>query len=312
MGRNILIIGGSYFVGRVCVEMLAEDPDNRITVVNRGNRPIGRRGIVEIVCDRHDYRLKEALPKSTWQAVIDFCAYTPLDVIQLMVAVPHEALKHYIFISTVSVYADTLDLPLKEDAPKLQAPQKKLGIAADYGFNKWQAELKVAEYCAKSQIPYTILRPAIIYGKYNYAPRESYFFDLISQGKTIILPKNELALYQFVSVWDVAKIISQCLGNERVFQQAFNLAAEELISYLRLIEVLQEIMNRRVSLEKLESQEIYKQNIPLPFPLEQHLIYSGDLIRRLLGFDYAPFALEMKRTWDWYQQTKGLNLAKDI
>jgi 2'-hydroxyisoflavone reductase len=308
MGRNILIIGGSYFVGRLCVEMLAGDSDNHITVVNRGNRPLGLPGVVEIVCDRHDYRLKEALPKLTWQTVIDFCAYAPLDVVQLMLAVPNEAMKHYIFISTVSVYADTLNLPVKEDAPKLQAPQKELGIAADYGYNKWQAEQKVAEYCAKSQIPYTILRPAIIYGKYNYAPRESYFFDLISQGRTIFLPQNELALYQFVSVWDIAKIISQCLGNERVYYQAFNLAAEELISYRRLIEVLQEIMNRKVSLDTLEGQEIDKQKIPLPFPLERHLIYSGGLIRRILDFDYAPFTFEMKRTWEWYRQTKGLNL----
>ena len=59
--RNILVIGGSYFVGRVCVETLASDPDNRITVVNRGNRPMGQPGVTEIVCDRHDYRLKEAL-----------------------------------------------------------------------------------------------------------------------------------------------------------------------------------------------------------------------------------------------------------
>lgn len=308
MRRNILIIGGSYFVGKVCVEMLAEDSDNHITVVNRGNRPIGRPDVVEIVCDRHDYRLKEALPKSTWQAVIDFCAYTPLDVVQLMLAVPNDAIKHYIFFSTVSVYADTLNLPVKEDAPKLQAPQKELGIAADYGYNKWQAEQKVTEYCAKSHIPFTILRPAIIYGKYNYAPRESYFFDLISQGRTIILPKNTLALYQFVSVWDVAKITIQCLGNESVYHQGFNLAAEELISYKRLIEVLQEIMNRKVSIDTLENEEIDKLKIPLPFPLEQHLIFSGDLIRRILGFDYASFPFEMKRTWEWYQQNRGLNL----
>ena len=225
-----------------------------------------------------------------------------------MLAVPNEAMEHYIFISTVSVYADTLNLPVKEDAPKLTAPQKELGVAADYGYNKWQAEQKVAEYCAKSRIPFTILRPTIIYGKYNYAPRESYFFDLIAKGRTIALPKNELALYQFVSVWDVAKIIGLCMGNENVYSHAFNLAAEELISYRRFIEVLQEVMNKTVSIYALESKEIEEQNIPLPFPLEQHLIYSGDLIRRILGFDYAPFSDEMKRTWEWYKQQEGLSL----
>ena len=52
--KNVLVIGGSYFVGRVFVEELSRIPDYAIYVMNRGNVPINIEGVIEIICDRHD------------------------------------------------------------------------------------------------------------------------------------------------------------------------------------------------------------------------------------------------------------------
>ncbi|MFA4910212.1 MAG: hypothetical protein WC649_04135 [Desulfobacteria bacterium] len=52
--KNILIIGGSYFVGRVFVEELVKEAGYSIYVVNRGNVPLNMEGVHEIVCDRND------------------------------------------------------------------------------------------------------------------------------------------------------------------------------------------------------------------------------------------------------------------
>jgi 2'-hydroxyisoflavone reductase len=305
--KNILVIGGSYFAGRVCVETLAADPENRVYIVNRGNRPLAHNDVTEIICDRHDTRLIDVIPRIHWHALIDFCAYTPLDVVQLFLAVPHEAVGHYIFVSTTSVYADTLALPVTEDALRVTAPQPELGIAADYGYNKCQAEEKTEDLCRTSGIPYTILRPTIIYGKYNYAPRESWFFDVMAGGKAIALPKNELALYQFVFVWDVARAISLCMGNAAVFNDAYNLAAEDLVSYRRFVRVLEDVMDRNADIYALDSNEIDAQQIPLPFPLEQHLVYSGAKIVKALSFSYTAFLDGMRETWQWYVRQKGEN-----
>ncbi len=302
MKKNILIIGGSYFAGRVLVEILSRENDYSVYVLNRGNVPLNMDCVDEIVCDRHDINLKKSIPELTFDAVIDFCAYTPLDIIQLMLAFPEGSVKHFIFISTVSIYEDTHDLPVKEDAPKLTGIQKHLGQAADYGYNKWLAELKLAELCEKSNIPFTSLRPSIIYGKYNYAPRESYFFDLIDQGKPVILPENRLALFQFISVWDVANIIITCLGKELVFNQAFNLTGPELISYRRLVEILEIISGNMIPYQTMSTSEIDRQRIPLPFPLDSHLIYSGTHIQKILDFNYTPFEQGMKKTYEHYMK----------
>jgi 2'-hydroxyisoflavone reductase len=304
MGCNILIIGGSYFVGKVFVETLLEDSGNAVFVVNRGNRPIQMPGVTEILCDRHDERLGKMIPRRSWDAVVDFCAYTPLDVISLMSSISDLTVRQYILISTSSVYENTLDLPVTERSETLTAPQPELGPAAEYGYDKRRAEIKAREKCDAFKVPLTILRPAVIYGKYNYAPRESVFFDLIADGKTVALPENELALFQFVSVWDVAGSILKCIGNPLAHGRIFNLAGEELVSYRRLVEVIGEIVGRKASTYSRDAEKINAQGEVLPFPTDRHLIYSGSLIREVIGFDYTPFLEGMGRTWEWYRQAR--------
>jgi len=301
--ENVLIIGGSYFVGRVFVEELVKETGYSIHVLNRGNVPLNMEGVHEISCDRKDVDgLRQKIPNLDWLAIVDFCAYEPLDIKNLISVLPEDSFKQYIYISTTSIYKDTLQLPLLEDSPKLTGPQPELGPQmADYAFNKWLGELELLKQCRQRKFHYTFLRPAIIYGKYNYAPRESWFFDMIHQDKTIVLPDNELALFQFVSVWDVAKIIIACLGNENVFDKAFNLSADDLVSYRRFVEVLKETTGKRIAVRTDSIANIDQQRIPLPFPLDKHLIYSGALIQRTICFQYTPFKEGMRQTYEHYK-----------
>ena len=304
--KNILVIGGSYFAGKIFIEELIKRKEYLIYALNRGNRPLGMDGVKEIVCDRQNPgQLKSSIPPVKWDAVIDFCAYTPDDIKILFSALSGHSVRHYVYISTTSIYKETMALPVKEEAPMLEGPQPELGPSyADYAYNKLLGEREVIELSGKTGIPYTFLRPAIIYGKYNYAPRESYFFDLILQGKTVVLPANRLALFSFVSVWDVARAIIECIGNEKTCNKAFNLAAGELVSYYRLIEVLKDITGEMIATKAVSVKEIDQRRIPLPFPLDSHLIYSGILIKDVLNFEYTPFIEGMKKTYECY--TEGL------
>jgi len=299
--KNILIIGGSYFAGRILVEELLQKKNYNIYVYNRGNMPLNRGDVTELVGDRDDeQRIKKVIPDRDWDALIDFCAYAPEQIEKMIRAVPGN-IRHYIFISTTTVNENVLNLPIKEDAQKLSAIQPELGQYADYGYNKWLSECKLEEKCVQNGIPYTSLRPAIIFGEYNYAPRETYFFDLIRDNKRIFLPDNELALFSFVWVVDLARIIEQCIGNGKVFNQAFNVAGEELVSYKRLMEVFEEICEKKIKTSKMSIALINKKGIPLPFPLDSHLVYSGRKIEKVLDFEYTPFVAAMKKTYEYYQ-----------
>ncbi len=303
--KNILIIGGSYFYGRVFTETLARDGGYRIRIVNRGNNPLNIAGVEEMVCDRTDMPgLKKCLSKVKWDAVVDFCAYTPRDAQCLLSALNKRFVKHYILISTASIYRPTLDLPVTEGSAKLTGPQPELGPAARYGYDKVLTEQFVTAHCRQHRIPYTFLRPSIIYGKYNYAPRESYFFDLIAGGKPVVLLEGDLPLFQFVSVWDAVDILLLCIGNPKVFNRAFNLSGPELVSYGRFIEVIKSVTGLEMPIRNMSATAIDEQRIPLPFPLNGHLIYSGLQVGQTLGFSYTPFSEGIKRTWEWYRQSK--------
>jgi nucleoside-diphosphate-sugar epimerase len=302
--KNILIIGGSYFAGRILVEELLKEKSYEISVYNRGRLPLNFEGVTELVGDRNDEeRIKETIPDKEWDVLIDFCGYTP-DQIDIMMRALPGTLDHYIYISTSSVYESTLDLPIREDAPKLSKVQPELGDYADYGYNKWLSECKLKTECERKQIQYTSLRPAIIYGEYNYAPRETYFFDLIRDDETVVFPKNDLALFSFVYVIDLARMIIQCLGNEKVFGRAFNVAGEELVSYRKMFEVFEEISGKTVSIQEMNIDEINEKRIPLPFPVDNHLIYSGSKISEVLGFKYTPFLDGMRRAYQYYQMVQ--------
>ena len=47
--------------------------------------------------------------------------------------------------------------------------------------------------------------------------------------------------------------------------------------------------------------EIEKKRIPLPFPLDSHLIYSGRKLQRTLGIEYTPIEEGMKATYEYYK-----------
>ncbi|MEE8428473.1 MAG: NAD-dependent epimerase/dehydratase family protein, partial [Gammaproteobacteria bacterium] len=296
--KNILIVGGSYFVGRAFVEALQNSSEYVPYVMNRGTRPLKLEGVQEIVCERHDTgRMAKLVPPLEWQVVVDFCAYKPGDIATLLENLPG-SVQQYVYISTTTVQQNSVLLPMDEDSSKITAPLTEPG--GDYAYNKLLLEGELKKSCEGKGIAYVSLRPAFIYGKYNYAPRESYFFDLIAKQKMIILPSPPQALFSMVSVWDMAEICIACLGNDKVPNNAYTVCADELVSYDRIVAVLEEITGRKLNVRRQPVRLINAAGIPLPFPLEEHLIYSGARLQGILNHRYMSLLEGMTRTYDWY------------
>lgn len=296
--KNVLVIGGSYFAGRVFVEELLASGAYAPYVMNRGSRPLDMEGVTEIVCERHDTgAMARAVPPREWHAVVDFCAYAPGDIATVLQHLPG-TIRRYVYISTTSVHRNSLRLPMREDAPALTGPAP--GPEGDYAYRKWLLEGELREACEKKRIAHVSLRPAFVYGKYNYAPRESYFFDLIARNEPIVLPTAPQALFSMVSVWDLAKICIACLANDEVIDDAHAVCAEDLVSYDRLIEVLAAITARKLDVRHQALRLINAARLPLPFPLEEHLVYSGARLQGILNHRYLSLEEGMARTYEWY------------
>ncbi|GAB6907090.1 Sugar dehydratase [Desulfosarcina cetonica] len=300
--KSLLVIGGSYFAGRVFVECLSALARYRVYLFNRGHLRVDIQGVSQITGDRERPQdIAERIPQRHWDVVVDFCAYTP-EHIQSLLSRLSGSVGHYLFISTTSIYAPATLLPIPETAPKVQAPQPELGDYADYGYQKWLAECHLEAICREKAIPYTILRPAIIYGRYNYAPRESFFFDHLLSGTPLVVPENRQFYYSFIWVEDLAEMLIACLENPLVMNQAFNVASEERISYAQIADTIEEVTGRRFERRPMGTAEIIRQGVPMPFPPDAHLLYDGRKLCQALGFVPTPFILGMAKTWQDYQE----------
>ena len=100
---KLLILGGTIFLGRHIVDAALRH-GHTVTLFNRGrHRPDLFPGVERLTGDR-DGGL-DALGGRTWDAVIDTCGYVPRVVRQSAERL-RDAVGHYTFISSISVYKD--------------------------------------------------------------------------------------------------------------------------------------------------------------------------------------------------------------
>lgn len=294
--KNVLVIGGSYFAGRIFV-ILALQNGWQVTVLNRGRYPVGQLGnVTEFVCDRHDGQKLKKLPfKEEYDAVVDFCAYEEGDICGLIECLPCH-FKQYIYISTADVCESSNGV--RDENSKLQTlkPSDPVGL---YTYKKMLLEKELADIAKKRDIPYTILRPVIIYGPFNYAPRESWYIRHIVRGEAIPHPTDAKGKFQMVYVKDVARAVMLCMEKPEAAGEVYNLSAPEIMTYDSYVELLRGVSDRPVETYPVTVEEVQKRGIPLPFPLleQENELFRGEKIVRELGFSYGDQKESMRLTF---------------
>lgn len=295
---KILVVGGSYFFGRVFVMLTAKIHD--ITVVNRGTCSMEELGVKQIKGERHDPTLWQGI-KEDYDVAVDFCAYDKGDI-RLLFENFGGHVRQYILISTVDVYQRTGEVK-GEDSPF----ESRLfpGEAGAYIAGKVALEQELLKVCTDRGIQYSVLRPAVLYGPYNYAPRESeYICFMVQQG---FLPHitDTTGRFQFVYVKDAAEAVKRCLLNEKAYGQAYNLCQDELMDYDCFYQYLSEAADVEFTEIPLTCSQAQQQGVPLPFPVaeEETLLVSNEKSKAELGLVYTNPEEGMAKT---YRAFKGV------
>lgn len=298
---RILVIGGSYFLGRVFVMLTAGAHD--ITVVNRGTYSVEALGARQMKGDRHDPVLWQNI-RENYDVVVDFCAYDRGDI-RLFFENFVGHVRQYILISTVDVYQRAEGEIRKEDSPF----EDRIfpGEAGTYIAGKVALEQELTEICADRGVQYSVLRPAVLYGPFNYAPRESeYIRFMVQQG---LLPHitDAAGRFQFVYVKDAAEAVRRCLLNEKAYGQAYNLCQDETMDYDRFYQYLAEAADVVVTEVPLTCGQAQQQGIPLPFPLEpeETLLVSNEKSKAELGLVYTDMKEGMGKTFRAFKGVFG-------
>lgn len=198
---NLLIIGGTQFLGRALVES-ALASGHQVTLFHRGRTNPGLFPQVEhLTGDRKgDLSL---LTNRSWDGVIDTCGYDPVTAgASARLLAP--AVERYIFISSISVYAD-----LSRPGVDEQAPVEPLPAGADMITVKGETygPLKaLSEQAVEAELPgrSLIIRPGLIVGQYDPTDRFTYWPWRVAQGGEVLAPGRPGYPVQFIDVRDLA------------------------------------------------------------------------------------------------------------
>lgn len=217
---RLLVLGGTKFLGRaVAEEALARG--HELTLFNRGETNPGLFPEAEHL---HGDRRSDlsALAGRSWDAVVDPSGYVPAAV-----RASAELLRdsgRYVFVSSVSVYADF------STGPTESSPTAELGsmpvdeVAADfsnYGPLKALAEAEVERVFGERAL---IVRPGLIVGPHDPTGRFTYWARRLARGGETLAPGPRERRAQFIDVRDLAAWIVD--GAERGLSGTFNATNE--------------------------------------------------------------------------------------
>jgi 2'-hydroxyisoflavone reductase len=198
---DILIIGGTVFLGRALVEA-ARARGHALTLFNRG------RSNPELALDAeqiHGDRAGDlsALAGRRWDAVIDTCGYVPR-IVRHSAAALAGATDHYTFISSISVYASTREPGVDESAPVgvIEDPTVEKVTGETYGPLK-----ALCEQAAEEELPGRVLviRPGLIVGPNDPTDRFTYWPARVARGGEVLAPGRPDRATQVIDVRDLAE-----------------------------------------------------------------------------------------------------------
>jgi len=208
---KILILGGTGFTGPFQVKY-ALARGHTVTVFNRGKTHPGElpAGVEQLIGDRSNGQL-DALKNRKWDVVIDNPTMLPKWVYDAA-----EILKgnvdRYIFISTISVYADGLKPGADESAPLAKYDGKDAmketrdtviaSKFALYGPLKALSEKEVEKWFPGKSL---IIRPGLIVGPGDETDRFTYWPVRIERGGEVLAPGNQSDPVQFIDARDLAE-----------------------------------------------------------------------------------------------------------
>ncbi len=197
---RILILGGTVFVGRHLVEA-ALARGHEVTLFNRGQHgPDLYPGVEKLRGDR-DGGL-DALRGRRWDAAIDTCGYVPR-IVRASATLLANAVDHYTFISSVSVYPEAHTRHLDEDSPVGALDDESVEDVTPETYGPLKALCEQAAEGAMSGRALTI-RPGLIVGPHDPTDRFTYWPRRVAQGGEVLAPGRPERPVQIIDARDLA------------------------------------------------------------------------------------------------------------
>lgn len=313
---KLLILGGTLFLGRHFVEAALARGDE-VTIFNRGQRNPELFPEVERLRGDRDGRL-DALRGRSWDAVVDTSGYVPR-LVRASAELLADAVKLYVFVSSVSAYAD-FSRPFDEGSSE--------ATTADEGVEEVTGEtygpLKVlSERAAEAAMPGRVLvvRPGLIVGPHDPTVRFSYWTARVARGGEVLAPGNPGRLIQVIDARDLAGWTLRMAAEGRA--GVYNASGPDYaLTMGRFLEECRAVSGSGARLTWVDEEFLLERGVgpwgelPLWIPesSETHRYFLRANIDRALaaGLTFRPLAETIRDTLAWQRETEGRpQLGKD-
>ncbi len=321
--KNILILGGTGFVGRILSEMLSKT-ENNVTLFNRGKRnPALFPEFEKIHGDRNTEDVFKLATRS-WDVVIDFSGFFP-DNIEIVASLLKGNVKRYIFISSASVYdvanPEEITYPMKEDFKLLPCTYEQRVDKHPFNFygNK-KAECE--RILLKSDwLDIIIFRPALIYGRYDPTDRFYYWLYRTKTQDEIMLPDNGITKQTNTYSEDFAEVIFNAIDIEK-HKPVYNAVTHPALSIKEMVTLMTGYFKRNPKFINASSEFLTEKNItewvsiPLWIKDFSFILDNSDLISDF-GIKFQKFENSIVRLNEyysdlgWYEPKDGISIARE-
>jgi nucleoside-diphosphate-sugar epimerase len=257
--KKILLVGGTGVLSSAVVaEALRKGMD--ITIITRGSRKAPQ-GVNNILCDKDDYdRLSDLLKGMKFDAVIDFLCYHEEELVKSFQFYSGYT-NQYFFISSCAVYDTRVGGELNEDSPKVLPMWS-------YSVEKWASEQRLALLAAETNCKYTIIRPCVTYGDtripYGIYPPYGYHWTLCARilaGKPIITWNKGENRCNMMRVEDFAVGVVGVIGNDKAYNEAFNICGDETPSWNEVLTIVEEYL-QTMAIRVNVTSNFYAEQLP--------------------------------------------------
>jgi nucleoside-diphosphate-sugar epimerase len=233
-GLRVLFIGGSGVISSACAE-LAVEQGIELTVLNRGqtrDRPLPAAARVRNADVRNPAQVREVLGDASFDAVVDWVAYTP-EHVEADIELFRGRVGQYVFISSASAYQTPPSrMPVTESTP-LRNPFWQ------YSRDKIACEDRLVRAYREENFPATIVRPSHTYDK-TLVPLDGGWTVLgrIRQGKPVIVHGDGTSLWTLTHHRDFAAGFVPLLAHPRTLGEAFHITSDDVLTWNQITEAL--------------------------------------------------------------------------
>jgi 2'-hydroxyisoflavone reductase len=307
---RILILGGTGFTGPYQVRY-ALSRGHKVTTFNRGKTHPGElpKEVEQLVGDRNGQL--DALRDRQWDVAIDNPTTLPAwvrDAAQILKG----NVERYVFISTISVYADTAQgvdetAPLaKYDGPdpyKETIEAVKASGYKTYGPLKALSEKEAEKWFAGKTL---IVRPGLIVGPRDETDRFTYWPVRIDRGGEVMAPGKPSDPVQFIDARDLAEwTIRMAENRETGIYNATGPAKPLEIS--AMLDGVKDALHSSAKFTWLPAEFLKQQNVEawsdMPVWAGDELGLARTKIARALakGLTFRPLAETARDTLAWFK-----------